>query len=364
MNTDRFSKNAINQRVRASVRADAAYHTPAVSDVVKLDANESPYSLPSSLQAKWLECLSDIELNRYPDGPASELVDTVRRVWRVPEQHDIMIGNGSDELIQIVELGLAGPGGKVMTPAPTFVVYQRTAALIGASYLPVALDENFQIDLDSFLSAIDEHDPDCIFLASPNNPTGNSFDGDSIDQIASRAEGLVVVDEAYGMFAETPSLARLDRHENVVIMRTLSKIGFAGLRIGVLIGRREWINELHKVRPPYNINALSQASAIFALEHEQELEQHIVDIVAERRRLVAALSQVVGIHVFPTDANFVLVRATGKHNAAQIYGHLLGVGIAVKNLDVADTPLADCLRISIGSRAENDLLVRSLGSMQ
>jgi len=218
------SNTDIARRVRKSIRDDAAYQVPELDDVIKLDANESPYPLSDSLKSRWLECMRDVDLNRYPDGPSAELVNTVRAVWQVPDRFEVMIGNGSDELIQIVEIGLAGAGGCVMTPTPSFVVYERTADLLDARYVGVPLDENFQIELPRFLDAIDEHDPDCIFLATPNNPTGNSFVDQSIDQIASRADGLVVVDEAYGMFAQTPSLERLDRFDNVVIMRTLSKI--------------------------------------------------------------------------------------------------------------------------------------------
>lgn len=362
-NDDNSNSIGIADRVRASIRAEAAYQVPPVSDAIKLDANESPYPLPPTLQQKWLQRLSDIELNRYPDGPASALADTVRRVWQVPDEYDVMIGNGSDELIQIVEIGLAGPGGTVMTPVPTFVVYQRTADLIGATHHGVALDENFQINLNGFLNAIDEVDPDCIFLATPNNPTGNCFVGEDVDAIASHAKGLVVVDEAYGMFAQTSGLERLKRHDNVVIMRTLSKVGFAGLRIGVLIGRREWIGELHKVRPPYNINALSQASAIFALENESELEQYVAAIVDQRKRLQRELGGIAGMQAFPSDANFILLRCTGTHDAGDVHRHLKKAGIAVKNFDAPSTPLAGCLRISVGTPEQNDLLIASLKSL-
>lgn len=362
MNTASNNKGIAN-RVRQSIRAEAAYAVPPVSDAIKLDANESPWPLTPTLQAKWLECLSDIQLNRYPDGPATALTDTVRRVWQVPNEYDIMIGNGSDELIQIVEIGLAGPGGTVMTPVPTFVVYQRTADLIGATHHGIALDENFQIDLNGFIKAIDDVNPDCIFLATPNNPTGNCFVSDDVDAIASHADGLVVVDEAYGMFAQTLSLERLKRHDNVVIMRTLSKIGFAGLRVGVLIGRREWISELHKVRPPYNINALSQASAVFALENETELEQLVAETVQQRKRLQVALGEIAGMQVFPSDANFILMRCTGPHDAGDVHRHLKNAGIAVKNFDAPSTPLAGCLRISVGTSEQNDRLIASLKSL-
>jgi len=358
------SNNNIAQRVRKIIRDDAPYQVPEPADVIKLDANESPYPLSDALKDRWLECMRDIDLNRYPDGPSVELVQTIRDVWQVPDRFDVLIGNGSDELIQIVEIGLAAAGGCVMTPSPSFVVYERTADLIDARYVGVALDEKFQIELPSFLSAIDEHDPDCIFLATPNNPTGNSFDDHNIDKIASHANGLVVIDEAYGMFAKEPSLERLDRFDNVVIIRTLSKIGFAGLRVGVLIGKPEWVSELHKVRPPYNINSLSQASAIFALQNAAELDSHINSIIEQRQRLATELAEIVGLEVFSSQANFILVRANGQISASEIHRQLMRVGVAVKNLDKADTPLASCLRISVGTETENDALLAGLRSLQ
>jgi histidinol-phosphate aminotransferase len=214
----------------------------------------------------------------------------------------------------------------------------------------VPLKDDFTLDLDEMLAAINRHQPALIFLAYPNNPTGNLFDDAAILQILDAAPGLVVIDEAYHAFADASLIDRLAQYPNLLLMRTLSKLGLAGLRLGLLIGRPEWLTQLEKLRLPYNVGIATQLIAEKVLQHIDILLQQASSIKAERAVLVRALQAMVGVEVFPTDANFVLIRTA---DAGQVFQGLKQRGVLIKNLDGSHPLLKNCLRVTVGTSDEN-----------
>src|SRR5581483_4454342 len=273
--------------IRPEVRALKAYHVPDAAGLIKLDAMENPYGWPEELKPAWLEALRGVALNRYPDPAARALKQRLHASLGVPRGAELLLGNGSDELIQIIALALARPGAVVLAPTPTFVMYQLIAAAAGMRFVGVPLKNDFSLDLPAMRAAINQHRPAVVFLAYPNNPTGNLFAPEDVEAIVAAAPGVVVVDEAYHAFAEASFVDRLARHDNLLVLRTLSKQGLAGLRLGVLAGAPAWLAEFDKVRLPYNINSLTQASAAFALQHWPAFERQARDIRAGREALYA-----------------------------------------------------------------------------
>jgi len=353
-----------NQRVARWIRPEffdnKAYRVPPPEDVIKLDANESPYPWPNDLKAAWLDRLNALELNRYPDAPATELRNTIRETWNIPDQFDTLVANGSDECIHVTATGVGGAGRVIMAPTPTFVVYERAAAAVGSEFVGVPLTENFELDAGVMIDAIRKHNPACTYYAWPNNPTGNLFDRDTLNEVIANTDGLAIVDEAYGAFSGESYLDDLDDYDNVVIMRTLSKSGMAGLRLGVLIGDPAWINEFHKVRMPYNVNSLSQESAAFALENEGVFNAIAKEMNDERDVLMQKFQALDGLEVFPSDANFFLIRVSSAPGVEGVHGGLLARGISIKSFHKPDSPLDSCLRVSIGTPEENTKLVAAM----
>ncbi len=341
------------------MRAASAYHVPDASGMIKLDAMENPFGWPAEMIAAWQARLREVELNRYPDPHARELVATLRTAMEIPAGAGVLLGNGSDELIQMIIMAVAAPGRCVLSLEPGFVMYRIISELCGVDYVGVALDENFALDLDVTLAAIAERQPAVIFIAWPNNPTGNLFDAEAIEQILAAAPGLVVVDEAYHVFAGRTFMPRLPYHPRLLVMRTVSKMGLAGLRLGLLAGDEALIHELDKVRLPYNINVLTQVTARFALEHGAVLEEQAATLRAERARVFDALARHPELKAFPSDANFILFR-TPAGTATAIHGALKEAGILIKNLDGGASALRDCLRVTVGTREENDAFLAAL----
>ncbi|MDJ0738274.1 MAG: histidinol-phosphate transaminase [Gammaproteobacteria bacterium] len=346
--------------VRAEIRALRAYHVQPAQGLIKLDAMENPYTWPAELRAAWTEVLQAADVNRYPDPTAAALTAPLRDVMGVPEDMRVILGNGSDELIQMIAMSLAGPSRSVLSVEPGFVMYRMIATFCGMRYVGVPLAAaDFSLDLAAVLQAIDAHQPAVVFLAYPNNPTGNLFDAAAIEQVIRAAPGLVVVDEAYAPFTDATFMPRLGEFDNLVVMRTVSKMGLAGLRLGLLAGPAEWLDEFDKVRLPYNINVLTQASAAFALRHKAVFDAQTAAIRTERPRLAAALAEHDGVTVFASDANFLLVR-TPPGRARVWFDGLRERGVLIKNLDGAHPLLADCLRPTVGTPAENDALIAAL----
>ncbi|MFN2349098.1 MAG: histidinol-phosphate transaminase [Thioalkalivibrio sp.] len=352
----------VGQWVRPRIRALAAYHVPDASGLVKLDAMENPYHWPPELVDAWLEQLRSVELNRYPDPRSPELIDTLRRVAGIPADQSVILGNGSDELIQVIIMALAAPGRVVMSVEPSFVMYRMIAGYADMDYVGVPLGEDFALDLDAFLAGMERHQPAVVFLAYPNNPTGNRFPREHMETILRAAPGLVVVDEAYAPFADDSFLGDLGRYGNLVVMRTVSKQGLAGLRLGYLCGPAQWLSEFDKLRLPYNINVLTQASAAFALDHHPVLEAQAQAIRHDRAVVIDALSDLPGLKVYPSEANFILFRAPAGQGT-RIFEGLKAAGVLIKNLSSQGGVLTDCLRVTVGRPEENARFLEALAAV-
>jgi len=353
-------QQAIERWVRPEIKALSAYHVPDSSGLIKLDAMENPYTWPESLRQEWLELLHRTDVNRYPDPQGSELKKRLRISMDIPEDAGLLLGNGSDELIQMLALTLAGPDRVVLSVEPSFVMYRMIALFAGMPYQGVPLkSEDFSLDLPALLAAIEQHQPAIIYLAYPNNPTGNLFDAADIKQIIEAAPGLVIVDEAYAPFTDASFMGELGSYPNLLVMRTLSKLGLAGLRLGLLAGPKHWLNEIDKTRLPYNINTLTQVSAEFALRHESVFDEQTTLIRQERSQLFAALDNIDGLTPFNSDANFILVRMP-TNQANEIHSAMKTSGVLVKNLNGSHPMLADCLRITVGTSEENQTALNTL----
>ena len=347
--------------VRPEVRALTAYYVAKADGMVKLDAHESPYALPPAARAKLAAALAEVALNRYPDGGADAVKAALRASHRLPESAGLVLGNGSDELLQLITTLVAAPGAAIVAPDPTFVMYRLYATYAGARYAPVPLTAAFALDVDAMLAAIARERPALVWLASPNNPTGAPFDPQAIERIVRAAPGLVVVDEAYFAFAAHTFLPRVLEFPNLVVVRTLSKIGMAGLRLGYAVAHRAWTDELDKVRSPYNLNSLTQAAAVAMLGNDGSmLDEQLATIRAERARLTAALARLPGVAVFDSAANFFVARVP---DAPAAFAALKARNILVKNVHGWHPLLEHCLRITVGTPAENDALVAALGEI-
>ena len=296
--------------IRDDIRALTAYPVPDRAGMVKLDAMENPYRLPPELRSRLARLVEEAELNRYPDPGAAALTAPLRAALAVPEDMELLLGNGSDELIQMLALAGAKPGAAVLGVEPSFVMFRMIATFAGARYVGVDLREDFSLDVERLLGAIGEHRPGLVFIAYPNNPTGNLFDAGLIERVIEAAPGLVVVDEAYHAFAGASFIPRLARHPNLLVMRTLSKLGLAGIRLGALIGPGRWIRQLDKVRLPYNVSTLTQIVAGEVLQHGAVLTDQAAAIKLERSRLLQGLRRVPGVTAYPSDANFILFRVS------------------------------------------------------
>lgn len=355
-------KDQIEKLVRPEIQALKSYHVPDSRGLIKLDAMENPYPWPEALKPAWLEALRRVDLNRYPDPAAAALKQRLREALAVPDDAELLLGNGSDELIQMILLSLARPGAVVLAPTPTFVMYAQIATAVGMRFVGVPLQNDFALDRAAMLRAIEEHRPAAIFFSYPNNPTGNLFDPRDVDAVLEAAPGLVVLDEAYHAFAGASYMDRLARVSNLLVMRTLSKQGMAGLRLGLLAGAPAWLAEFDKVRLPYNINSLTQVSIEFALAHREVFDQQCAEICTEREKLYPALARLSDIEVWPSRTNFLLFRVASRP-AGLVYEGLRAAGVLIKNLDPAGGPLAGCLRVTLGTPSENSAFLAALSGI-
>lgn len=343
--------------IRADIRAIQAYHVPDATGLVKLDAMENPYRLPPTLAQALGERLGQVALNRYPPADPAALKAKLAHTIGLPAGQHLMLGNGSDELIHLVIQACARPESTVLAPWPGFVMYELSARFDGARFVGVPLLPDFALDRAAMLAAIEEHRPAVIFLAHPNNPTGNLFDRAAIESIIGAAPGLVVLDEAYLPFAQDTWLPALARYPNMLVLRTLSKLGLAGLRLGYLCGHPAWIAEFDKVRPPYNVNVLTLSAVDFLLDHLSGLDEQAALIRRERGRLLAALRAMAGVAAFDSAANFILLRVA---DAERVFAGLKAQGILIKNVSRMHPLLAGCLRTTVGTAAENDAFLAAL----
>jgi histidinol-phosphate aminotransferase len=348
----------VEQLIRPEVRALSAYHVPDPSGLLKLDAMENPYGLPDDLKQELATRLSQVALNRYPLSSYASLKQAIAATFGVPKGFELILGNGSDELISLLSIACAKPGAKVLAPVPSFVMYGMSALFAGLEFVGVPLTADFTLDLPAMLAAIRQHQPAMIYLAYPNNPTGGLFDADAMLEIIRAASGsLVIVDEAYQPFAQTSFMARLAEFPNLIVMRTVSKLGLAGIRLGYMTGNTALMQEFEKVRPPYNINVLTQAAAEFVLQHVQVLEQQAAVIREQRSWLAAQIAALPGVTVYPSAANFVLIRVA---DAERVCSNLLKHKILIKNVGKMHKLLENCLRITVSSPEENTVLLAAL----
>jgi histidinol-phosphate aminotransferase len=351
----------LQERMRAAIRQDVqsmhGYAVQPSAGLIKVDTMENPFRLPEPLQRELGERLGRVAINRYPAEGTERVRDALARHARMPDGCALTLGNGSDELITMLGMACDVPGAVFMAPLPGFVMYAMSAQMQGIRFVGVPLTPDFELDEAAMLEAIAQHRPSLIYLAYPNNPTANLWDDAVIDRIIEAAPGLVVMDEAYQPFACRDSMARLERYEHVLLMRTMSKFGLAGVRIGYLIGRRELVQEVDKLRPPFNVSVLNAEAALFALDHVDEYERQAAIIRSERARLQAALKAMPGVQPFPSEANMILVRVP---DAKRAFDGMKQRGVLVKNVSGLHPLLADCLRLTVGTPEENTLMIDAL----
>jgi histidinol-phosphate aminotransferase len=353
MVTKALQKRDIVKLIKPEVRKLKAYAIDETPCRIKLDAMENPFPLPEEAQVELVEAVRHVLINRYPDPSATKLKESIAELWGIGTMR-MVLGNGSDELIQAIILAFGGP---VLIPTPTFAMYELTARALSQDVISVPLGKDFSLNPDKIIKKAKTAQARIIFLASPNNPTGNRFSDEAILKILTKTNAAVVIDEAYFSFSRKTFLPVLKDHPNMIILRTLSKMGFAGLRIGLLTASQKLIDQLNKIRLPYNINALSQAVAVAALRRRDLLNMQISLLISERQRLYNALAQINGVTVYPSETNFILFRTTT--NADRVYEKLKHAGILIKNVNKPGL-LRDCLRVTIGTPAENKIFLAEL----
>ena len=356
-------------RIRADVRAMHAYSVQPSAGLLKMDTMENPFRLPLDLQQALGERLGALEINRYPGERLEVLKQMLKDYAGAPEGSAVLLGNGSDEVISMLALATAQPSAegraKMLAPMPGFVMYPLSAQLQGLDFVSVQLTEDFDLDVSAMQAAIAAQKPAITYIAYPNNPTATLWEEDKVQAVIDAVAaigGLVVMDEAYQPFASrswiTQMRAQPERNAHVLLMRTLSKFGLAGARLGYLIGPAAIVNELDKVRPPYNISVLNCETAIFALEHAALYAEQAAAIRAERQPLIDALQTISGVSkVWPSEANMVLVRVA---DAGTAQAAMKARGVLVKNVSAMHPLLANCLRLTVGTREENAQMLAAL----
>lgn len=354
----------MNPRLLKTIRQDVqgmhAYAVQPSAGMIKLDAMENPFVLPPELQQQLGERLGRVAINRYPGARHADLVEALATHFELPHGCKLMLGNGSDELIDMLSVACDVPGATVLAPLPGFVMYEMSAKLRGLRFVGVPLTADFQLDEAAMLAAIEQHRPALTYIAYPNNPTANLFDDGVIQRIVdavARQDGLVVFDEAYQPFSSRTWMQRMAAHQHVLVLRTLSKFGLAGVRLGYLCGAAELIGEIDKVRPPYNVSVLNCEAALFALEHADEYARQAALLVGERQKLQTELARLPGVQAFPSDANMILVRVA---DAARAFAGMKQRGVLVKHVAGLHPLLANCLRLTVGAPEENRAMISAL----
>ncbi len=349
----------INAVFRKEILNLSAYKVAEANKLIKLDAMENPYTWPEDFKEPWLKEIKNCPINRYPDPEAKQLVQTIKETNKIPSESNVLLGNGSDEIIQLLLMALPAES-HVLAPAPGFVMYKQVALSLGLNYHGIPLQaDNFDLDLPLMLDAIKKTQPLIIFLAYPNNPTGNLFSEPDIKSILDIAPGLVIIDEAYAPFADASFMDHLPNYDNLLVMRTVSKLGLAGLRLGFIAGNIAIIEQLNKVRLPYNINCLSQLTVDYALKNHALFDQQTQQICNDRAVVFDQLNELPGITAFPSAANFILFKTQDKQ-ATPIFERLKNHGILIKNLSPQGSLLDNCLRVTIGKPEENTKFINAL----
>ncbi len=345
------------QFFRPELRDLRAYEAEKAGGLIKLDANENPCPPPAVLMASIGSAAASLELNRYPDPEATELRGVLagRCGWK---REGILLGNGSDDLIQLLLVACGGEGATLLVPTPTFSMYRHIAASLGWRIEEVPLTSSFELDEAALRTRASTCSPRLSVFASPNNPTGNLFDRGVMERYLRTAPGIVVIDEAYHDFTGRSVVKLLAVHRNLVVLQTLSKIGLAALRLGILLADPRVVGELNKVRLPYNVGSFSQVAARTVLENPAFLADQISMILEERERLAVSLARLPGVSTFPSDANFILFRTS--RSSREVFEELRQRGVLVRDLGGNPGLLHGCLRVTVGVRAENDSFVDAM----
>ena len=351
----------VERVIRPEVRAMGAYPVADATGMIKLDVMESPYSLPEWLAREVGESVARLALNRYPVPALVRLRALIRETMAVPPGYDVLCGNGSDECIQYITAACAREGATVMAPAPSFVMFQMHALFYRLEFVAVPLRTDFSLDAGAFIAAMARHQPALVWLAYPNNPTGSPFSMPEVERIVRAAPGLVVIDEAYQPFAADSFMPRLPDFPNLVVMRTISKISMAGVRIGYVAGSPEWLAEFDKTRAPYNISVVNEAVTIKILENKHVIDEQAARVLAERAVVQRALAGIACLTQFPSAANFICVRVAGGAGAGTaVFEKMKSQKVLVRNFSGGHPMLENCLRLTIGTPAENSAMIAAL----
>ena len=355
-------------RIRPDVRAMHAYGVQPSTGMLKMDAMENPFRLPAHLQAALGQRLGALALNRYPGDRVLDLKAALAKYADMPEGYGIVLGNGSDELITLLALACAQPGtgqrATMLAPMPGFVMYPLSAQLQGLDFVGVPLTPDFELDEPAMLAAIARHQPAITYIAYPNNPTATLWDEGAVQRIIDAAGaqgGIVVMDEAYQPFAARSWIENVraapDAHRHVLILRTLSKFGLAGVRIGYMLGDAGLIAEIDKVRPPYNVSVLNAECALFAIEHADVFAAQALDIQAQRALIFEALAKLPGVAAYPSQGNMILVRVP---DAQKVFDGMKARRVLIKNVSKMHPLLDNCVRLTVGTADENAQMLAAL----
>lgn len=353
-------KDRIARVIRQDVQSMHGYAIQPSAGLVKLDAMENPFRLPPALQRELGERLAAVAINRYPAQCVADVVAALSRHVQLPAGCKMILGNGSDELIDLLSVACDVPGAGILAPLPGFVMYEMSARLRGLRFTGVPLTPDFELDRAAMLAAIERERPSLTYIAYPNNPTANLWNDAVIDDIVAAVgaqHGLVVFDEAYQPFSSRSWLQRMAAHPHVLVLRTLSKFGLAGVRLGYLCGHAALVDEVDKVRPPYNVSVLNAEATLFALDHADEYARQAAVLRSERERLQAALRQLPGATPYPSEANMILVRVP---DAKRAFEGMRSRGVLVKNISGLHPLLANCLRLTVGTPDENTQMIDAL----
>ena len=344
----------ISALLRPQVKGLRAYHVDEPDVPVKLHANENPFNLSEEIRRIISNEVSALDFNRYPDPECEDLRQLLAERIGV-QKEQLVLGNGSDELIQMIIMAFGGQGFPVVFPAPTFSMYKNIALSLGEEVMPVPLDESFELEPTSILEKV-RCGPSITFISYPNNPTANCFSREVIEEIIKESKGIVVVDEAYFDYSKKTLLDKLATSPNLIILRTLSKIGFASLRLGILMGSKEVVNMINRVRLPYNITSMSRITALSSLKFNDEIDKGVVRIVEERAKLYKSLEALDFVLPFKTDANFILFRV---NDSEKLFNYLINKGVLIRNLNLAG-PLENCMRVTVGRPDENAVFLQEM----
>jgi len=352
------SKTRSLDRVNPEILEINSYSVPKIECSIRLDGNESPFETNPEILSLISNEIASIELNRYPDPESTDLKKIISEKFNFPVD-GLLIGNGSDELIQMLIETVTGKSGVVLVPSPTFSMYGLTSHILNNKVIETDLDENYDLDTEDILNKIKQHDPDLLFFASPNNPTGNAFSTDKIIEVIEASSGIVVVDEAYFDYYGKTFISLIHKYNNLVVLRTLSKIGFAAIRLGVLFGSEEIVGQVNKTRLPYNINTVSQKIAEIVLSNEELLKENYSKITRERERIFTELNKLKDIIVCPSDANFFLIQVP---DADFCFEEMAEKDILIRNLSNSGR-LSGCIRVTIGTTEENNAFLEAISAI-